>query len=44
MQVGQDQDGENNIIFLRTDTSIPDPVLEELRALPLVNTVTPLEL
>jgi len=44
MQVGQDQDGENNIIFLRTDTSIPDHVLEELRALPLINTVTPLEL
>ena len=44
MQVGQDQDGENNIIFLRTDTSIPDPVLEELRDLPLINTVTPLEL
>jgi D-3-phosphoglycerate dehydrogenase len=44
MQVGQDQDGENNIIFLRTDTSIPDDVLSELRALPMVNTVTPLEL
>jgi D-3-phosphoglycerate dehydrogenase len=44
MQVGQDQDGENNIIFLRTDTQIPDDVLEELRALPMVNTVTPLEL
>ena len=44
MQVGQDQDGENNIIFLRTDTSIPDHVLQELRALPLINTVTPLEL
>ncbi len=44
MQVGQDQDGENNIIFLRTDTSIPADALEELRALPQVNTVTPLEL
>jgi D-3-phosphoglycerate dehydrogenase len=44
MQVGQDQDGENNIIFLRTDTPIPDEVLEKLRALPMVNTVTPLEL
>lgn len=43
MQVGQDQDGENNIIFLRTDTPIPDAVLAELRALPMVNTVTPLE-
>ncbi|MFZ1201011.1 MAG: phosphoglycerate dehydrogenase [Desulfobacterales bacterium] len=44
MQVGQDQDGENNIIFLRTDTSIPADALQELRALPQVNTVTPLEL
>jgi D-3-phosphoglycerate dehydrogenase / 2-oxoglutarate reductase len=43
MQVGQDQDGENNIIFLRTDTLIPEDVLEELRALPQVRTVTPLE-
>ena len=43
MQVGQDEDGENNIIFLRTDTPITDDALEELRALPLVNTVTPLE-
>ena len=42
MQVGQDQDGENNIIFLRTDTQIPDEVLEILRALPMVRTVTPL--
>jgi len=43
MQVGQDQDGENNIIFLRTDTLIPNDVLKELRALPQVRTVTPLE-
>ena len=42
MQVGQDEDGENNIIFLRTDTLIPDEVLEILRALPMVKTVTPL--
>lgn len=43
MQVGQDQDGENNIIFLRTDTPITDEALIALRQLPLVNTVTPLE-
>jgi D-3-phosphoglycerate dehydrogenase len=43
MQVGQDQDGENNIIFLRTDTLIPDDVLAELRSLPQIRTVTPLE-
>ncbi|MEZ4525128.1 MAG: hypothetical protein R2941_04330 [Desulfobacterales bacterium] len=33
-----------NIIFLRTDTPIPENVVEELRNLPLVNTVIPLEL
>ena len=43
MQVGQDQDGENNIIFLRTDTPITEDALIELRALPMVKTVTPLE-
>lgn len=43
MQVGQEEDGERNIIFLTTDTLIPPHVLEELRALPLVKTVTPLE-
>jgi D-3-phosphoglycerate dehydrogenase len=43
MQVGQDQDGENNIIFLRTDTPIIEEALIELRALPMVKTVTPLE-
>ncbi len=44
MQVGQDQDGEHNVIFIRTDTSIPEPVIQELRNLPLVKTVTTLEL
>lgn len=44
MQVGQDEDGEHNIIFLRTDTSIPDNVVEELRNLPLIKTVMSLEL
>lgn len=44
MQVGQEEDGENNIIFLRTDTPIPEEVARELLELPLVNTVTPLEL
>lgn len=43
MQVGQEEEGERNIIFLGTDTPIPDNVLEELRALPLVKMVTPLE-
>ncbi len=43
MQVGQEEEGERNIIFLCTDTPIPDYVVEELRALPLVKSVTPLE-
>ncbi|MGD9329689.1 MAG: phosphoglycerate dehydrogenase [Desulfobacterales bacterium] len=43
MQVGQEEEGNHNIIFLSTDTRIPENVLQELRALPLVKTVTPLE-
>jgi D-3-phosphoglycerate dehydrogenase len=43
MQVGQEEDGQRNIIFLETDTPISKEVLEELRALPLIKTVTPLE-
>ncbi|MDY6790972.1 MAG: phosphoglycerate dehydrogenase [Thermodesulfobacteriota bacterium] len=44
MQVGRDEKGVNNIIFLKTDTPIPDNVLKELRDLPMVITVTLLEL
>lgn len=49
MQVGQEQvgeggDGDRNIIFLETDTPIPPEVVEELRSLPLVKIVIPLEL
>ncbi|MDJ0722614.1 MAG: phosphoglycerate dehydrogenase [Desulfobacterales bacterium] len=43
MQVGQEEEGNRNIVFLSTDTAIPPAVLEELRQLPLVKTVTPLE-
>ncbi len=43
MQVGQEEDGDRNIIFLTTDTSIPEDVVEEMRQLSLVKTVTPLE-
>lgn len=43
MQVGQEEGGENNIIFLCTDTAIPDAVIEELRALKTVKEVTPLD-
>ncbi len=43
MQVGQEEEGDRNIIFLSTDTPIPADVQEELRQLSLVQTVTPLE-
>lgn len=43
MQVGQEEDGDRNIIFLTTDTPIPEDVVEALRGLSLVKTVTPLE-
>jgi D-3-phosphoglycerate dehydrogenase len=43
MQVGQEEEGDRNIIFLSTDTPIPAEVQEELRRLSLVKTVTPLE-
>jgi D-3-phosphoglycerate dehydrogenase len=35
--------GDRNIIFLTTDTPIPETVVEEMRHLSLVKTVTPLE-
>lgn len=43
MQVGQETGGDRNIIFLCTDTSIPPEVVQELRSLRTVKTVTPLE-
>jgi D-3-phosphoglycerate dehydrogenase len=44
MVVGQEKDGEHNVIFLQTDTPVPPDVLEELRGAEMVNSVTPLEL
>jgi len=44
MHVGQDKEGDHNIIFLQTDTPVPPEVVEELRSAELVNSVTPLEL
>ena len=44
MQVGQDDDGENSIIYLRTDSPIPETILNELLSVPSVNTVIPLEI
>lgn len=43
MQVGQEEEGDRNIIFLCTDTPIPEAVVAELLTLPTVKTVTPLE-
>jgi D-3-phosphoglycerate dehydrogenase len=43
MQVGQEEGGDRNIIFLCTDTPIPSEVVEELRNLRTVKNVTPLE-
>ncbi len=43
MQVGQDKEGDMNIVFLGTDILIPGNVLEELRTLPLVKSVKPIE-
>jgi D-3-phosphoglycerate dehydrogenase len=44
MNVGQEKDGGRNVIFLDTDAPAPPETVEELRALPLVKSVTPLEL
>lgn len=44
MYVGQEKDGDRNIIFLQTDTPVPPEVRQELRSAELVNSVTPLEL
>ena len=43
MQVGQEEEGDRNIIFLATDTPISKSVVEELRGLRTVKSVTPLE-
>jgi D-3-phosphoglycerate dehydrogenase len=42
MQVGRDRAGSKNVIFMKTDSPVPEPVLEELRAQPLVDVVYPL--
>lgn len=43
MQVGQEEEGDRNIIFLCTDTPIPVEVVAELKNLQTVKSVTPLE-
>ena len=44
MHVGQEKYGQRNVIFLDTDIIAPVEALEELRNLPMVKSVTPLEL
>jgi D-3-phosphoglycerate dehydrogenase len=44
MHVGQENQGERNVIFLDTDTIAPVEALEELRNLPMVKSVIALEL
>ena len=44
MMVGREDDGERNIIFLRTDTSIPPEVVQEIADLELVVSMTTFEL
>jgi D-3-phosphoglycerate dehydrogenase len=43
MHVGQEEDGERNIIFLQLDTPLADEVVAELDSLKTVKRVTPLE-
>ncbi len=44
MMVGREEDGERNIIFLRTDTPIPQAVVQEVIDLDLVVNMTTFDL
>jgi len=44
MNVGQEKDGGRNVILLDTDTPTPPEAMKELRSLPLIKSITPLEL
>jgi D-3-phosphoglycerate dehydrogenase len=44
MRVGQEEGGDKTMIFIRTDTVVPEEALEKLRELPLNITVTAFEL
>jgi D-3-phosphoglycerate dehydrogenase len=44
MRVGQEEGGDKTMIFLRTDQIISEDVMEELRALPLIISVSAFEL
>ncbi|MCG6909834.1 MAG: phosphoglycerate dehydrogenase [Deltaproteobacteria bacterium] len=43
MQVGQEEDGDRNIIFIQTDTQISEKVMGDIRDLGSVKTAIPLE-
>jgi D-3-phosphoglycerate dehydrogenase len=44
MRVGQQEDGDKTMIYFRTDTPIPEQVMEELKRLPLIIDVMAFEL
>ncbi|MFA5905456.1 MAG: phosphoglycerate dehydrogenase [Desulfobacula sp.] len=44
MTVGREDDGDRNIIFLSTDTPVPQEVIKEIEALPLVVNMTTFDL
>jgi len=44
MRLGQEEGSDKTMIYLRTDSPIPQNVIEELRALPLIISVTSFEL
>ncbi|MGD2186876.1 MAG: ACT domain-containing protein, partial [Desulfobacterales bacterium] len=44
MRVGQEEGSDKTMIFLRTDTPIPEDVIEKMSALPLIISVASFEL
>jgi D-3-phosphoglycerate dehydrogenase len=44
MRVGQEEGSDKTMIFLRTDTPIPEDVIEKIKALPLIISVAAFEL
>jgi D-3-phosphoglycerate dehydrogenase len=44
MRVGQEEDSDKTMIFLRTDSPIPEDVIEQMSALPLIISVAAFEL
>jgi len=44
MTLGESEAGENSIVFLATDTTIPEGVVKEIEASPLVASIALVEL